>query len=58
MEIQFEVYAGDKGEKKHSRRYHAVEADVAMDDIALSDIYVKRPWADAKDKLVVTIDAK
>jgi hypothetical protein len=58
MEIKFKVYPGDKGEKKHSRRYHAVEADVAQDDIALSDIYVKRPWSNNKDKLVVTIDEK
>lgn len=56
MKIEFHVYPGDKGEKKHSRRYHAVESDVAKDDIALSDIYVKRPWSNGKDKLIVTIE--
>ncbi len=58
MKIQFEVYAGDRGEKKHSRRYHAVEADVESDDIVLTDIYVKRPWSTGKDKLVITIEGK
>ena len=53
MEIQFEVYPGDKGEKKHSCRYHAVD-----NDAPLRDIYVMRPWSDGKDKLVVSIDEK
>ena len=54
MQIEFHVYPGDKGEKRHSRRYHAVEND----DAPLRDIYVMRPWSDGKDKLVVTIDEK
>ena len=54
MKIQFEVYAGDKGEKKHSRRYHAV----GDDDAPLRDIYVMRPWADGKNKLTISIDKK
>lgn len=52
MEITFEVYPGDKGEKKHSRRYGAIGNP---DDLPLRDIYVMRPFANDRDTLVIEI---
>lgn len=51
--ITFQVYAGDKGEKKHSRRYGAEDKESPI-----SDIYIKRPFANGKDKLIITISEK
>ncbi len=50
MELKFEVYAGPKGEKKNSRRY-----ECKTEKSPISDIYVKRPFAEGKDKLTITI---
>jgi len=50
MELMFEVYPGSKSEKKNSRRYGAVD-----EKSPITDIYVKRPFSEGKDKLIITI---
>ncbi len=54
MEMELHVYLGNKGEKKHSRRYHTVNND----DAPIRDLYVMRPWSNGKSKLIVTLDEK
>lgn len=40
-------------EKKHSRRYKAVD-----EDFPIKTIYVLREYADGKDEIEVTLDSK
>lgn len=51
--VLFEVYDGKKGEREHSRRYKA-----KTEGSPISDIYIKRPYADKKDRVYVTIEPK
>jgi len=48
----FEVFEGKKGEKKHSRHYGCKDAN-----FCIGSVYVKRPFADEHDALVVAVIA-
>lgn len=56
IKILFEVYDGKKGEKEHSRRYKAIGTSGVNSPI--SDVYIKRPYADKKDRVYITIEPK
>ena len=51
MKIKLQVHPGDKGEKKHSRRYFSDDKDAPV-----SDIYVRRPFSTKKDKLTLILE--
>lgn len=51
MELIFEVYPGQKGEKKHSRRY-----ECKTDKSPIKDIYVSREFSNGKDQLKIELN--